>query len=112
MEIRNNVLEGKDRLFIPTIVITEFLRKLMQRGRRAAEIEVFLGNLTASEKIRTILLDESIAMEAAKLSFSHNVPTVDSVVAATYKLSGCDRLLSDDNDLKKLHKKYLHIECW
>lgn len=112
LEIKRNVLEGRDRLYLPTIVIMELFRKLMQKGKREAEMEGFLGNLTASEKMKTVFLDESIAKEAAKLSFSHNVPTVDSVVAATCKLSNCDKLLSDDADLKKLHKKYLQIEFW
>lgn len=112
LDIKRNILEGKDALYLPTIVITELFRKLMQKGKREAEMEGFLNNLTASEKVKTVFLDENIAKEAAKLSFSHNVPTVDSVVAATCKVSSCDRLLSDDKDLKKLHRKYLQIEFW
>lgn len=112
LEIKENVLEGKDRLYIPTIVVTELFRKFMQKGKKEAEMESFLNNLTASEKVKTVFLDENIAKEAAKLSFSHDVPTVDSVVAATCKLSNCDKLLSDDRDLKKLHRKYLQVEFW
>ncbi|MCS4538529.1 MAG: PIN domain-containing protein [Thaumarchaeota archaeon] len=111
-EIKRNVLDGKDRLFIPTIVITELFRKLMQKGKKESEMDSFLNNLTASEKVKTVFLDEGIAKEAAKLSFSHNIPTVDSIVAATHKLPNCDKLLSEDKDLRRLHSKYLRIEFW
>lgn len=113
LDKKRSVIEGKDRIFIPTIVITEFFKKLMQKGKKEREMESFLRNLTASEKIKTVFLDETIAKESAKVSISYGIPTVDSIVAATYKISKSDKLLSDDEHLKKLEKKkYLKIEFW
>ena len=34
LEIKRNAIEGKDRLFLPTIVITEIFRKLYQKGKK------------------------------------------------------------------------------
>lgn len=113
IEIKRNAIEGKDRLFLPTIVITEIFRKLYQKGKRESDIESFLRNLITSEKIKTVFLDETIAKEAAKISFSYSVPTVDSIVIATYKNSDADFILTDDFDIKKLgKKKIVKVENW
>ena len=105
LEIKRNIIEGKDLLLIPTVVILELFKKLMQKGKKEIEIESFLRNLTALEKVKTIFLDELIAKESAKISVSYNVPTVDSIVVGSYKATDADILLSDDEDIKKLGKK-------
>ena len=113
LEIKRNIIEGKDRLLIPTVVILELFRKLMQKGKKEIEIESFLRNLTALEKVKTIFLDELIAKESAKISISYDVPTVDSIVVGTYKATDADILLSDDEDIKKLgKKKIINFQSW
>ena len=113
LEIKRNAIEGKNRLFIPTIVITEIFRKLYQKGKKESDIESFLRNLIATEKIKTVFLDETIAKEAAKVSVSHSIPTVDSIVVATYINSEADSILTDDYDIKKLSKKRaVRVENW
>ena len=113
LEIKRNTASGKDRILIPTVVITEFFRKMFQKGRKENEMEDFLRNLMASEKIKTILLDEIIAKDAAKISFSHSIPTVDSIIVSTSKNSESDIILTGDNDIKKLGKKRIvKTESW
>lgn len=112
IQIVRDTLKGKSRLIIPTVCILEFLRNSIQRGESPSTVDSLLKELKASEKVQFIVLDEIIAKEAAKISISFNIPTVDSIVAATCKLSKCGRLLSNDDDLKKIHNKYIEVECW
>jgi len=113
LEIKRSIIDGKDRLIVPSIVITELFKKFMKKGKRESDMDNFLRNLTASEKVKIIFLDEAVAREAAKVSITFNVPIVDSIIAATCKLSDCDKLLTDDSDFKILHKrKYLKVESW
>ena len=59
------------------------------------------------------VLDLNIAEEAAKLSHSSDLSLVDSIIAATCKLNGCDALLSGDTDYNPLiKKKYLKVTSW
>ncbi len=112
LKIFRDTVEGKSRIMIPTVSILELVRVLIMRGDKLEKIESTLGELKATQKIQLIVLDEEIAKEAAKVSVTHNLSSVDAIIAATYKISGCNRLLSNDQDLKKLDRRYLKIECW
>jgi len=113
VRIFRETLEGKNRMIIPTVTVLELIRSNIKAGERLSKSDSMLNELKATQKVQLIALDETVAKEAAKVSITHGVPTIDSVVAATCKLSNCDRLLSKDSHLKKLDsKKYLQIECW
>lgn len=107
------VRTGKDELIVPMIVVSETYRKLFERGTSEKVIETIFSELEAVNKVEFLTMDKQIAIESAKVSFSNSVPLIDSVIAATYKLTKCDFVLTDDDDLKKLHKKkYLKIKNW
>ena len=113
VQILREMLEGKSRIIIPTVSILELMRSNIKTGESLAKTDAMLNELRASQKVQMISLDEAIAREAAKVSVSYDVPAIDSVIAATYKLSGCDRLLAKDEHLENLQKKkYLQIESW
>lgn len=104
---------GKVRIIIPIITYAESHKKLMQRGVSQTLIDDFFEGVEASEKVELILIDKAIAGEAARISHSHNVPLIDSLVAATSKLTGCEILLSEDSDYDQLIKnKYLKTQSW
>ena len=44
-------------------------------------------------------------MEAAKVSLSFEAPIMNSFIVAIARLSKCHFILSDNEDLKKLHRK-------
>lgn len=113
VQILRETLEGKSRIIIPTVSILELIRSNIKTGENLAKTDAMLNELKASQKVQMISLDEAIAREAAKISVSYDVPAIDSVIAATYKLSECDKLLAKDEHLENLQKKkYLQIEAW
>ncbi len=104
---------GKTRIVISIMVYAEASKKLMQRGISQDVIEQFFDGVEASEHVELILVDKAIAREAARLSLSFHVPLIDSVVAATCTLTGCDLLLSGDGDYEPLTKRrYLKLRSW
>ena len=104
---------GKTRMVIPIIVYAEATKKLMQKGISHDAIEQFFDGVEASEHVELLLMDKAIAREAARLSLSFHVPLIDSVVAATCTLTGCDLLLSGDGDYEPLTKRrYVKLRSW
>ncbi|MEK6867316.1 MAG: PIN domain-containing protein [Nanoarchaeota archaeon] len=105
--------EGKATIIIPIIVFAETTKKLMQKGVSLLIIDEFFAAVEASEKIEFAFLDKAIAQEAARVSLSFQVPLIDSLVAATARLSGCQILLSADSDYASLVKrKYVKVQSW
>ncbi len=104
---------GKARIIIPIIVFTESHKKLMQRGIPQELIDDFFEGAETSQKIELVLIDKAIAKEAARISYSYSVPLIDSLVAATSKLTGCNILLAGDSDYDLLVKrKYVKMQSW
>lgn len=104
---------GKSHLIIPMIVLAESTKKLLQHGVPQTEIDTFWQGVENSEKVSLIPIDRSIAKEAAKVSLSFNLPLIDSLVAATGKLTECHALLSADSDYGLLAKKrYVKVQGW
>ncbi len=101
---------GKTRIIIPIITFAETHKKLMQKGISKELIDTFFEGVEASEKVELILLDKAIAQEAARISHSYNLPLIDSLVASTAKLTGCDFLLSEDSDYAPLRNRYVRIQ--
>ncbi len=113
LSIFDDAKYGKARILIPITVYAETRKKLMQEGCSSAVIEQFFGGAEISNKICLILADKQIAEEASKISFSYSVPLIDSFVAATYKLTGCEILLANDSDYDILaKKKYIKVQSW
>lgn len=96
---------GKTRILVPIIVFAEATKKLLQKGISQRLVDDFFSSVEASDKIELVLLDKAIAQEAARISLSFNVHLIDALVAATTKLTGCDALLSGDDDYTLLVKR-------
>lgn len=111
--IFKDTITGKNILVVPTISILELIRLSIRAGEKLSKAESLLNELKISQKVQIIVLDETIAKEAARVSVSYGISTVDSIIVATYRISECDKLLSKDDDLIELSKKrYLKIENW
>ncbi len=105
--------QGKSRIMVPIVVFAEATKKLLQKGVPKSVVDQFWGGVEASEKVQLVPADKSIAQEAALVSLAHGVPMIDSFVAATAKLTGCDLLLSGDTDYSILaKKKYVKVQSW
>ena len=104
---------GKTRIIISTIVIAEVTRKLFQYGKNRAAVEFFISSLEETEKISIVTIDKRIASEAATISFTHGVPLIDSLIAATTKIYDCHALLAKDAHYSPLVKKrYIKLVNW
>jgi len=112
-ELMNRVAEGKDELFIPSICIVELTRLLIRIGRAKSKIKKIIEYFSDSENITIENLDEELAYLSGRLSASYNIPTVDSVIAATHIVNKCDFLLSADKHFLKLERdKLLKLMKW
>lgn len=113
LKILDNTKYGKDVLVIPVIVVSESVKKLLQRGIPERLLDDFFASMDISDKIEVIFLDEAIAKEAAKISIRYSMPLVDSLIAATARLTKCHMLLTDDRHFRALGKKrYLKVKSW
>ncbi|MBI2133984.1 PIN domain-containing protein [Candidatus Woesearchaeota archaeon] len=90
-----DVTEGKSRLVVPTIIITE-LTKAFLRKNLGRELQEFLSSIEKSQKISIVDLTPSIASQAGKFSNTFNMPTVDSVILATAISTEYDNILTND----------------
>ncbi|MBI5226505.1 PIN domain-containing protein [Candidatus Micrarchaeota archaeon] len=109
----NEIGQGKAQLVISYAAVAEAARKLMQQGNGWQSIETLWSMLESFEKIRFVQLDKTIALESARISMKYGIPLIDAIIAATAKLSGCDVLLSADEDMAVLaKKKYLKVQSW
>jgi len=68
-----------DNLIVPSISLLEvFKRVLQQRGQDAA-----LQTIALMKQGKVVPLDETLALQAAKLGLEHKLPLADSVILAT-----------------------------
>ena len=68
-----------DNLIVPSISLLEvFKRVLQQRGQDAA-----LQTVALMKQGKVVPLDETLALQAAKLGLEHKLPLADSVMLAT-----------------------------
>ncbi len=104
LQIRNEILEGKSRLVIPTIVVAELIRETVRKGKVRIAEEI-LKTLETSTKILVVDLNQTIAMEAGKLGISFSIPLVDSTILATAVLLDHAYLLTEDGHYKLAEKK-------
>jgi predicted nucleic acid-binding protein len=72
-------VENLTQLVVPTLVITEVLRRLDVQGRRRIVPEV----LAHMRQGRVVPLDEGLAVEAAIVGRRHKLALADSIVYAT-----------------------------
>lgn len=89
-------LERGDKIFIPTIVIIEFLAyPLLSPQQRA----FFLGLL---QQLDIVSLDLELAIKAASLRANYGLKLGDSVVAATALFFGVPLVTRNTRDFKKI----------
>jgi len=112
-EIFRKINFDKVSFIIPMLVLNETMKILMQRGFAQYTISAFFDTLQMYQKIKFLSADRLTSEEAAKLSFSFSIGTVDAHIAAIAKLENCDSILSKDSDFKILQKyQYVKVQKW
>jgi predicted nucleic acid-binding protein len=97
----------REMAFVPTIVIHEVYKFMLEKlGREVAQLRI---ESILTSRLRPVDLTPTIAVMSAALRCQHrDLPTADSIVAATSIQTGSKRVLSDDPHFKKITN--LHSE--
>ncbi|MEP6833911.1 MAG: type II toxin-antitoxin system VapC family toxin [Gemmatimonas sp.] len=74
-------IENVERLLVPTIVLVEVTRRVMQQRDEDAALQV----AAMLHQGRVIPLDSGIALSAAHFGVVHKLPLADSIIFATAK---------------------------
>jgi len=91
----------RETAFVPTIVIHETYKFMFANlGKEVAELRV---NSILTSRFRIVDLNTKIALTSAGLRCRYSdLPTADSIVAATSIETRSKRVLSDDSHFKKI----------
>ena len=92
-----HAIEAADRLIVPTVVVTEVLRRLDAQGRGAVIPDV----LAHMRQGRLVPLDDQLAVAAAVLGRQHGLPLADSIIYATARIVG-GTVWTQDEDFRSL----------
>ncbi len=90
-------IETVRKLVVPTIVITEVLRRLEAQGRRAIIPDV----LAQMRQATVVPLDDQLAVDAATIGKRQGLALADSIVYATTQAVG-GTLWTQDEDFSDL----------
>jgi predicted nucleic acid-binding protein len=96
--------ELRERLFAPTIVLTEFVEVAgIKIGKEAAKNRL---RVLKDKGLQIIDLDEKHALIAGELLLAQrNVPITDALIASYVKAGEADYVLTDDPHYKTLNIK-------
>ncbi|MDX2193076.1 MAG: type II toxin-antitoxin system VapC family toxin [Gemmatimonadales bacterium] len=75
------VIEQVDALLVPTIVLVEVTRRVLQQRDEDAALQV----AAMLHQGQVVPLDAGIALSAAQLGVAHQLPLADSIIYATAK---------------------------
>ena len=75
------VIEKVDALLVPTIVLVEVTRRVMQQRDEDAALQI----AAMLHQGQVVPLDSGIALSAAQLGVAHKLPLADSIIYATAK---------------------------
>jgi predicted nucleic acid-binding protein len=72
-------IEQTDALLVPTIVVFEVAKRVMQQRGEDAALQV----VAVMHQATVVDLDAVVALNAAQVSLAHKLPLADSVILAT-----------------------------
>jgi len=75
------VIEAVDQLLVPTIVLVEVTRRVLQQRDEDAALQI----AAMLHQGQVVPLDSGIALSAAQLGVAHKLPLADSIIYATAK---------------------------
>ena len=102
----HEVVEGKSRLAVPTIVLVELKNRMLKRDMQK-EAEELINTFEESSKITLVPLTAELAKKAGSLSYTYNMTNFDSVILATAVETEYKNVLSSDPSFVKATKQGL-----
>ena len=95
VECWGQIAEGKNELVMSVLSINEFLVHSFKRGR-TQEAERMIALLDVLDNVAFIPVTRAIAERSAGYRHGLGIPTVDSVILATFVHERCDLVLTTD----------------
>jgi len=103
------VEQGKTEAVTSTLCMSEALiRPLVRREERI--VHEFLSFFRTYPNLTVRSVDFKVALLASELRAELSLRIGDSVIAATALDSGCERLVTNDRDLRVLEEKGIDVE--
>jgi predicted nucleic acid-binding protein len=96
----------KNSFVVPSVTILELTRSAIRKGK-LKNLNDLISSLMKGKNIKIIDCNIEIAQKAGEISASYNIPSIDSIIAATSIIHNCNKLLSEDSHYNKLHKNRL-----
>ena len=93
--------QGGNVGIVPSIAIHEFYKFVFEKwGKEVADLRV---NFVLQSKLSAVNLNPAIAIEAAKLRCKYaELPTADTIIAATAIKTSSEFVLTDDKHIKQI----------
>lgn len=103
-------MDGLYVLIVSTLTINEILVYFYQRGNGERGQE-WINLVMETSSIEVIPVSVEIAARSARYRHGMGLPTVDSVILATFLERGCEKMLSTDDDFRIVdEQKVLPVE--
>jgi predicted nucleic acid-binding protein len=112
LKIMRNMGKHKNKIVIPSVVILEITRISIRSGKDQI-LDELIKSLELHKNVEIVDCNLEISKKAGKISANYNIPSVDSIIAATAILYNSDRLISKDSHFMKLNKsKLIKLKYW
>jgi predicted nucleic acid-binding protein len=99
LTIWQELVDGLHTLVVSTLTINEILVYFYQRGDSDKGQE-WVALMVETDSIEVVPVSVEIAVRSARYRHGIGLPTVDSVILATFLERGCEKMLSTDNDFR------------
>lgn len=80
-ELVAEAIEAVDQLLVPSVVLLEVTRRVMQQRGDSAALQV----AAVMHQGRVVPLDGALALSAAQMGIAHSLPLADSIIYASAK---------------------------
>lgn len=104
LEIWHRLVGGAHTLVVSTLTINEILVYFYQHGNGDRGQE-WIDLMMESRCIEIIPVSVEIAALSARYRHGMGLPTVDSVILATFLDRGCEKMLSTDDDFRTVDEQ-------
>lgn len=106
LTVWQELADGLHTLVVSTLTIHEILVYLYRRGNGDRGQE-WVTLMEETPSIEVIPVSVQIAARSARHRHGMGLPTADSVILATFLESGCDSMLSTDDDFRIVDEQNL-----
>lgn len=104
LEIWQELVDGLHTLVISTLTISEILVYFYQRGDGDKGQE-WVDLMVEADSIEIVPVSVEIAVRSTRYRHGMGLPTVDSVILATFLDRQCEKMLSTDDDFRIVDKQ-------